>query len=601
MGCKIGNETKKHKRCIQQVSITSLGGKRIGVDAMGKVYAKWFGAINKWKEIQENKSSDSINPSDKEEEKENEDVTEQSNDESCQNQDLKEKEQDNSVDIQQVQNIAIEGWFNTLLRSRALGIKLVNVFDGGRPNAKMVEIRKRLAQNKRSQEIRDELEGHIIEDKKSLDAIKDKIIKAQQYQKKQTVSTTTSIDSSDDTIAISPVQDNVIIPTTSASDSSQTLKIHIQKDSDVIQPKPTLDSDVIQEGAHIPTVQNDEVLTLDDIEELQKQYKLQMIKIADGEKELITRQQKSTKFPETFIPAMKRCSRVLRIPTIDAPEEADDYLAALYHSGHIDGVDAMDFDYWAHGVDTTYRNLDKDTNVLKYCAKTFLSDMKLESYDELTTLYCLTGCDYVQDENGLMGVKNCGPVTAVKWIRKFKNDLDKIYNFIITDPKNKRFIPCDNFLELSKVAKSIFNLRVKDQPQPSAQSLVDPEEVKQFLLDFGWYNTDKDEESRNAKIDIFVKSVVEYCNTSKNNEQDSSLLSSSSSTASSSSSSSLFTQTASPVPYSSEQPQTNEIQLQQMEMEGIEEQDINCLMSQAKCTREEAIKILINNKTNNEH
>jgi flap endonuclease-1 len=112
----------------------------------------------------------------------------------------------------------------------------------------------------------------------------------------------------------------------------------------------------------------------------------------------------------------KQVIKLLGLPYIEAPEEADPQCAYLIRNKLVNGVFTEDMDLLTFGSIKVYRNLsaDKKKPILEYNLKQILKDLEI-NYSQFVDLCILLGCDYVDT------IKGIGKVTAYKLIKEHKN------------------------------------------------------------------------------------------------------------------------------------------------------------------------------------
>lgn len=105
--------------------------------------------------------------------------------------------------------------------------------------------------------------------------------------------------------------------------------------------------------------------------------------------------------------------RILGIPWLESPMEAEAQCAALEQQGQVDGVITEDSDALLFGAKQVYRGLlSSSLEVERYSADIILRDLGL-TREKLVALAQLLGCDYHP------GVSGVGPVLAAELIQAF--------------------------------------------------------------------------------------------------------------------------------------------------------------------------------------
>ncbi|KAL0211978.1 hypothetical protein RCL1_005604 [Eukaryota sp. TZLM3-RCL] len=109
--------------------------------------------------------------------------------------------------------------------------------------------------------------------------------------------------------------------------------------------------------------------------------------------------------------------RLLQIPCIRAPYEADSQIAYLYKIGVVDGVLAEDSDFILYGVDLILTKFNLTSQTVKGFNSSRLDRTPFSSYSAffIRDVCILSGCDYLKSVRGI-GLK-----TAIKYRSKFKN------------------------------------------------------------------------------------------------------------------------------------------------------------------------------------
>eukprot|EP00889_Picochlorum_renovo_P005304 jgi/Picre1/32334/NNA_007680.t1 len=132
----------------------------------------------------------------------------------------------------------------------------------------------------------------------------------------------------------------------------------------------------------------------------------------------------------------KKLLRLMGIPVIDAPSEAEAQCAQLCKEGHVYGISTEDMDSLTLGTPKLLRHLmapaAQKVSVLEFDHDMILKELDLTN-DEFIDLCILCGCDYTSKIQGI------GPVRALQLIRKHKC-IERILEEL--DP-NKYKIPQD--------------------------------------------------------------------------------------------------------------------------------------------------------------
>ena len=143
--------------------------------------------------------------------------------------------------------------------------------------------------------------------------------------------------------------------------------------------------------------------------------------------------------------------KIMGIPYIKAPEEADSQCAAMAMFGSVDAVASEDMDLLAFGTPILLRNLSTkkqvtEINLLEAIKELDLDDNNIDGFSKFIDLCILLQCDYCPV------IKGVGPVNALQLIKKFGN-LKEIVNYINNNNISKFKIPNDFLLKADKAKK----------------------------------------------------------------------------------------------------------------------------------------------------
>ncbi|QPG74065.1 Elongation of fatty acids protein 2 [Brettanomyces nanus] len=133
----------------------------------------------------------------------------------------------------------------------------------------------------------------------------------------------------------------------------------------------------------------------------------------------------------------KKLLKLMGIPFVEAPCEAESQCAELAKAGKVYGAASEDMDTLCYQPPFLLRNLTaaeaRKLKIDEYNIKEVLKgfDMPIEQFIDMCILL---GCDYCETIRGV------GPVTAMKMIRKY-GSLEKIVETIENDPKSKYKVP----------------------------------------------------------------------------------------------------------------------------------------------------------------
>lgn len=193
-------------------------------------------------------------------------------------------------------------------------------------------------------------------------------------------------------------------------------------------------------------------------------------------------QEDITKFNKRIIRVTQKhnddCKKLLRLmglPVIEAPCEAEAQCAQLCKDGRVHAVSTEDMDALTFATPRLIRHLSSGSNGEKtqeYNLEKVLSGLGLESHDEFIDLCILMGCDYCDSIRGIAGKK------GLDLIRKYKT-IEKIIEHLPSKegvPKDWQLDSVRNLFKEPLVTKSELiteeDLKIKD---------IDEEGIVQFL------------------------------------------------------------------------------------------------------------------------
>lgn len=147
----------------------------------------------------------------------------------------------------------------------------------------------------------------------------------------------------------------------------------------------------------------------------------------------------------------KRLLKLMGLPYIEAPGEAEAQCAALAKANKVFAAASEDMDTLTFGAPILLRYLtaqeSKGLPVTEINFQTVLDSLEL-NHDEFIDLCILLGCDYCDSIRGV------GPVTAFKLIKEHKS-LEKIIEALKSKPNSKYVIPEDwQYEEARKLFKN---------------------------------------------------------------------------------------------------------------------------------------------------
>ena len=160
--------------------------------------------------------------------------------------------------------------------------------------------------------------------------------------------------------------------------------------------------------------------------------------IADGKLEEASKYAQATsRITPDILKDTKTLLRLLGIPYIQAPSEAEAQGALMSKSGAIQAMASQDYDSFLFGCPVVIRNLGvsqrrKIPNQQKFVnisteqieLKDLLEELELKNRDQLILLGILVGTDY-----NPKGIKGIGPKTALKLVRKY-SDLHSLQKYL---------------------------------------------------------------------------------------------------------------------------------------------------------------------------
>ncbi|KAF7682524.1 Flap endonuclease 1 [Astathelohania contejeani] len=150
-------------------------------------------------------------------------------------------------------------------------------------------------------------------------------------------------------------------------------------------------------------------------EEADRAYKLAE-EIGD-KKKMEMYDKRKTKITSKHVEDCQTLLKLMGIPFIIAPSEAEAYCAHLCRTGKVHAVATEDMDALTFGAPLLLRNLNsseaKNLPIREYNLKNVLEGLEI-SMDEFIDLCILLGCDFCDS------IKGIGPQKALKFIKKYK-------------------------------------------------------------------------------------------------------------------------------------------------------------------------------------
>ncbi|KAK5859448.1 hypothetical protein PBY51_021003 [Eleginops maclovinus] len=168
-------------------------------------------------------------------------------------------------------------------------------------------------------------------------------------------------------------------------------------------------------------------------------------------------------------PQTRDCLQLLKllgVPVIQAPEDAEALCAKLVRDGTVDAVASEDMDTLPFGANIVIRQLNakKDSDIIEYSLPKLLEKLKI-THEEFVDLCILLGCDYCDKITGL------GPKRALTLIQKHRT----IENVVLHVNRKTHPVPHD---WKYKEARKIF----LDAPQTVAPELTWTEPDEEALV-----------------------------------------------------------------------------------------------------------------------
>lgn len=192
----------------------------------------------------------------------------------------------------------------------------------------------------------------------------------------------------------------------------------------------------------------------------------------------------------------KKLLRLMGLPVIEAPSEAEAQCAQMCKDGKVYAVATEDMDALTFGSTRLVRHLSSGSSeaTQEYNLEKVLKNMGLETMDEFIDLCILMGCDYCDSIRGIGGKK------GLDLIRKHKN-IEKI----IENLSNKEGVPQD--WNLNVVRKLFTEPEVTKSDQISEDDLKFKDIDEKGLVDFLCNENGFDEKR--------VRNAIERCKASK--------------------------------------------------------------------------------------
>lgn len=171
---------------------------------------------------------------------------------------------------------------------------------------------------------------------------------------------------------------------------------------------------------------------------------------------------------------VKEMLKLLGVPIVDAPSEAEAQCAELVKSGIAHAVASEDMDALAFGSRILLRGFNnKKEPIIEINLETVLDNLDL-TYEEFVDLCILLGCDYSKT---IVGV---GPAKAYTLIKQFSK-IETVLEFIRSTNNKKYEIPEEfHYMEARKLLTRPKVLRGEDLKLEWGEA--DEEKLKNFLV-----------------------------------------------------------------------------------------------------------------------
>lgn len=198
--------------------------------------------------------------------------------------------------------------------------------------------------------------------------------------------------------------------------------------------------------------------------------------IESGDKEAIEKFAKRTiRVTPQHNEDCKRLLKLMGIPVIDAPSEAEAQCAQLCKEGLVYGISTEDMDSLTLGTPRLLRHLmapaAQKVSVLEFEHDKLLQELQLTN-DEFIDLCILCGCDYTEKIPGI------GPVRALNLMQKHKS-IEKVLENL--DPEKHKLPDPFPYQEARKLFKEPDVLKGSENP-PIKWKVPDEEGLINFLV-----------------------------------------------------------------------------------------------------------------------
>lgn len=188
--------------------------------------------------------------------------------------------------------------------------------------------------------------------------------------------------------------------------------------------------------------------------------KLKVAEEADNQEDIKKYAGQTVKITKTMIEDAKTMIRLLGLPVIEAPSEAEAQCTILAKKGIVYGVASEDMDCLTFGAPYLLRGFNnKDDPVVQIKLDEILKGMDI-TMDQFIDICILCGCDYSTN------ISNIGPVKAYNFIKEHKN-IEEVIKYVEEENKNEKkkskYLFDENTF-LFKEAREAFINPVADNP-----------------------------------------------------------------------------------------------------------------------------------------
>ena len=212
----------------------------------------------------------------------------------------------------------------------------------------------------------------------------------------------------------------------------------------------------------------------------------------------------SVKITTQMLDDAKRLVKLLGLPMIEAPGEAEAQCSILAKAGKVYAVASEDLDCLTFGAPKLLRNFtSKDEPVTEIKLELVLKGLNL-TMDSFIDLCILCGCDYTDNIDGI------GAVKASKLICDYKN-IEGVIKYVDEyneDPKKKRKLIYDKDTFFYETSRSLFKSPDSIDPQKLELLWKEPDfdGLKKFLTDERGFDSKRiDSASIRIKVKLLLK------------------------------------------------------------------------------------------------